>query len=58
MKKLVAIKKQRGASTVEYAIIAALVVAIGVAVFPGLRTALTTAFTTIGGKITTTASGT
>ena len=48
---------QAGASTVEYAIIAALVVAIGIAAFPSLKTALTTAFGTIGTKITTTASG-
>ena len=50
--------EQRGASTVEYAIIAALVVAIGIAAFPSLKTALVTAFGTIGTTVTNTASGT
>lgn len=51
-KQLVLKRKQDGASLIEYAVIAALVVGIAVTAFGLLGTGLDTAFTSIIAKIT------
>ena len=45
--------KQKGVTTVEYAIIAALVVGIAVVAFPTLKTALVSVFTSVSNTVTT-----
>ena len=52
MNKLIAKKSQLGVTTVEYAIIAALVVGIAVVAFPTLKTALVSAFGSISTTLT------
>lgn len=50
--QLVKKNSQKGASLIEYAVIAALVVGIAVLVFPTLKDGLSTAFTNIGTTLT------
>jgi len=56
-KQLVLKRKQEGASLIEYAVIAALVVAIAVAGFGVLGDGLETAFTNITNTLTGSTSG-
>ncbi|GLR26871.1 MULTISPECIES: Flp family type IVb pilin [Limnobacter] len=48
---LVKKNKQEGASLIEYAVIAALIVGIAVLVFPTLQTGLSTAFSNISAQL-------
>lgn len=49
--QLVKKNSQKGASLIEYAVIAALIVGIAVLVFPTLQTGLSTAFTNISTQL-------
>lgn len=49
--QLVKKNKQEGASLIEYAVIAALIVGIAVLVFPTLQTGLSTAFSNISAQL-------
>jgi len=51
--QLVKKNSQKGASLIEYAVIAALIVGIAVLVFPKLQTGLSDAFTNISTMLTT-----
>jgi Flp pilus assembly pilin Flp len=51
------VSNERGVETLEWIIVGALIVAIGIAVYPGtLQTQLTTAINTIGATVTGLAS--
>jgi len=48
---MVAAKRQKGATIIEYVLLAALIGVVLIASFESLTTAISTAFTTISGKI-------
>lgn len=48
---MVAAKRQKGATIIEYVLLAALIGVVLIASFDSLTTAISTAFTTISGKI-------
>ncbi len=51
------VSNERGVETLEWIVVGALIVAIGIAVYPGsLQTQLTTAINAIGGTVTGLAS--
>lgn len=51
------VRDQRGVETLEWIVVGALIVAIGIAIYPGsLQTQLTTAINAIGGTVTGLAS--
>ena len=51
------VSNERGVETLEWIVVGALIVAIGIAIYPGtLQTQLTTAINAIGGTITGLAS--
>jgi Flp pilus assembly pilin Flp len=51
------VSDERGVETLEWIVVGALIVAIGIAVYPGsLQTQLTTAINAIGGTVTGLAS--
>lgn len=51
------ISNERGVETLEWIVVGALIVAIGIAIYPGtLQTQLTTAINAIGGTVTGLAS--
>lgn len=58
MKRLIGyFKDQRGVETLEWIVVGALIVAIGIAVYPGtLQSQLTTAINAIGGTLSGLAS--
>jgi Flp pilus assembly pilin Flp len=51
------VSNERGVETLEWIVVGALIVAIGIAIYPGtLQTQLTTAINAIGGTVTGLAS--
>jgi Flp pilus assembly pilin Flp len=51
------VRDERGVETLEWIVVGALIVAIGIAIYPGsLQTQLTTAINAIGGTVTGLAS--
>lgn len=51
------VRNERGVETLEWIVVGALIVAIGIAIYPGtLQTQLTTAINAIGGTVTGLAS--